>query len=123
MRRIESWLNYWIKHNFIGDFHLQIFDQSQYNRDDFIQTKKEAATLGASKMDWLCSMGDDPYVAYNKLRFETLALDVLKYMPVLESTYTQSSDSKGGAPEKSDDDLSEEGQATRDSGKNDDKGS
>ena len=123
LRRIESWLNYWIKHNFIGDFHLQIFDQSQYNRDDFIQTKKEAATLGASKMDWLCSMGDDPYVAYNKLRFETLALDVLKYMPVLESTYTQSSDSKGGAPEKSDDDLSEEGQATRDSGKNDDKGS
>lgn len=123
LRRIESWLNYWIKHNFIGDFHLQIFDESQYNRDDFVQTKKEAATLGASKMDWLCSMGDDPYVAYNKLRFETLALDVLKYMPVLESTYTQSSDSKGGAPEKSDDELSDEGQATRDSGKNDDRGS
>ena len=123
LRRIESWLNFWIKRNISDGFYLQIFDESQYNRQDFIQEKKEAASLGASKMDYLCSMGDDPYVAYNKIRFETLVLDPIQYMPVLKSTYTQSTDNKGGAPEKDEADLTDEGQATRDSGKNDDRGS
>ena len=71
LRRIESWLNYWIKHNIADGFYLEIFDQSQYNREDFINEKKDAASLGAAKMDYLCSLGNDPYVAYNKIRFES----------------------------------------------------
>ena len=124
LRRIESWFNYWIKHNLADGIHFQIFDQSQYNRTDFTQERKEAASLGASKMDYLCSLGDDPYVAYNKLKFEALVLNPLEYMPVLSSTYTQSADSEntGGRPQMDEDELSEEGQATRNSGKNEDKG-
>lgn len=121
LRRIESWLNYWIKHNIADGFHLQIFDQTHYNKDDFIQSKKDAASLGGSKMDYLCSLGDTPYVAYNKLRFESVALNIQQFMTPLQSTYTQSSSSVG-APTKDDDELSEEGQSTRNSGKNEDKG-
>lgn len=121
LRRLESWFNYWIKKNITEGFELQIFNQTQYNREDIINEKKEAASLGAGKMDWLCAMGDDPYVAYNKLKFEALALNPMQYMEVLHSTYTESNLSNG-RPIKDDDDLTEEGQKTRDSGKNEDKG-
>lgn len=124
LRRIESWLNYYIKMNIADGFYLEIFDETQYNRDDFVNQKKEGATLGTSKMDYLCSLGNTPYIAYNKLRFETLALDMQQFMTPLQTSYTQSGDtnSEGGAPEKDETELSPEGQATRDSGKNDDKG-
>ena len=121
LRRIESWLNYWIKHNITDGICLQIFDETQYNKQDFINEKKEAATLGGSKMDYLCALGDDPYVAYNKLKFETMALNLGDIMTPLQTSYTQSN--KGGRPAETDEtNLSPEGQATRDSGKNDDKG-
>lgn len=119
IKRIESWLNYYIKHNIAEGFHLELFTETQYNRADFIQEKKEAATLGGSKTDYLCSLGDTPYEVYSKLKFETLALDISQYMTPLESTYTMSSDS-GGRPEMDEDDLSDEGASTRASGKNED---
>ena len=72
-------------------------------------------------MDYLCALGDDPYVVYNKLKFESMALGLGDIMIPLQTSYTQSS--KGGRPEETDEsNLSPEGQATRDSGKNDDKG-
>ena len=122
IRRLESWLNYFIKTNISEGFQLQIFDQTQYNKEDFINMKKDAASLGGSKMDYLCALGDTPYVAYNKLRFEAIALNVQQFMIPLQSTYTQSSSNTGGAPTKDETELSPEGQATRDSGKNEDKG-
>ena len=73
-------------------------------------------------MDYLCAMGDTPYIAYNKLRFEAVVLNVQQFMVPLQSTYTQSGSDTGGAPIKDETELSPEGQATRDSGKNDDKG-
>ena len=118
---IESWLNYWIKNNISDALYLQIFDETQFNKTDFINEKKEAATLGGSKMDYLCSLGDTPYVAYNKLKFETLSLGLSDIMIPLQSSYTQSS--QGGRPVEQDESkLSDEGQASRDSGKNEDKG-
>lgn len=124
LRRIESWLNYYIKHNIAEGFHLEIFNETQYNRDDFIQEKKESATLGASKTDYLCSLGSTPAKVYSQLKFEATVLNIQQYMTPLESTYTQSSsDDNGGRPEMDETELSPEGEATRDSGKNDDKGS
>ena len=121
LRRIETWLNYWIKKNITSDVYLQIFDETQYNRLDFVNEKKEAATLGGSKMDYLCAMGDTPYVAYNKLKFEAKTLNLADIMTPLQSSYTQSSEA--GRPAETDEtNLSPEGQATRDSGKNEDKG-
>ena len=72
-------------------------------------------------MDYLCAMGDTPYVAYNKLKFEAKTLNLSDIMTPLQSSYTQSSEA--GRPAETDEtNLSPEGQATRDSGKNEDKG-
>ena len=62
LRRIESWLNYWIKNHITDGVHLQIFDQTQYNRDDYINRMKDASAFGIGKMDYMCALGDDPYV-------------------------------------------------------------
>lgn len=122
LRRIESWLNYWIKNHITDGVYLQIFDQTQYNRDDYISRMKDASAFGIGKMDYMCALGDDPYVAYNKLRFEALVLNVNQYAIPFNSSYTQSSSNTDGKPLLPEEDLSPEGQATRDSGKNEDKG-
>lgn len=122
LRRIESWLNYWIKNHITDGVYLQIFDQTQYNRDDYINRMKDASAFGIGKMDYMCALGDDPYVAYNKLRFEALVLNVNQYAIPFNSSYTQSSSGADGKPLLPEEDLSPEGQATRDSGKNEDKG-
>ena len=83
---------------------------------------KDASAFGIGKMDYMCALGDDPYVAYNKLRFEALVLNVNQYAIPFNSSYTQSSNVEGGKPLLPEEDLSPEGQATRDSGKNEDKG-
>lgn len=70
----------------------------------------------------MCALGDDPYIAYNKIRFDALVLNVNQYAIPFNSSYTQSSDNQGGRPPLPEEDLSSEGQSTRDSGKNDDKG-
>ena len=122
IRRIESWLNYWIKNHITDGVYLQIFDQTQYNRDDYISRMKDASAFGIGKMDYMCSLGDDPYVAYNKLRFDALVLNINQYAVPFNSSYTQSSDNTGYRPEIPEEQLSDEGQATRLSGKNEDKG-
>lgn len=122
VRRIESWMNYFIKKNISENFALQIFDLTRYNHDDFVAEKKESATLGGSKMDYMISLGDDPLIAINKLRFEIDVLKIEDYLKPLQTSYTQSSSDEGGRPEKDEGDLSPEGVSTRDSGKNEDKG-
>ena len=120
IRRIESWLNFFIKKNITEVCCLEIFDLTRYNHDDYVAEKKEAATLGGSKVDYLVALGDDPLTAINKLRFENDILGIQDYMKPLQTSYTQSGE--GGAPEKDEGDLSPEGISTRDSGKNEDKG-
>ena len=121
IRRIESWLNYWIKNHITDGVYLQIFDQTQYNRDDFISRYKDSGSFGIGKMDYMCALGDDPYVAYNKLRFDAIVLNINQYAVPLSTSYTQSGKSDG-KPELPEEELSDEGLATRESGKNEDKG-
>ena len=83
---------------------------------------KDASAFGVGKMDYMCSLGDDPYVAYNKIRFDALVLNVTQYAVPFSSSYTQSTTGQTGRPTLPDDQLSEEGQNTRNSGKNEDKG-
>lgn len=122
IRRIESWLNFFIKKNITEVCAIEIFDLTRYNHDDFVAEKKESATLGGSKMDYMISLGDDPLIAINKLRFEIDVLKIEDYLKPLQTSYTQSGSDEGGRPEKDEGDLSPEGVSTRDSGKNEDKG-
>ena len=121
VRKIESWLNYFIKKNIAEGFFIRIMDITRYNHQDFVNEMKDAATLGGSKMDYLIALGHEPLEIINKLKFETELLGIAQYMEPLESSYNRTSD-VGGAPTKPEEDLSPEGQATRDSGKNEDKG-
>ena len=121
VRKIESWLNYFIKKNIAEGFFIRIMDITRYNHQDFVNEMKDAATLGGSKMDYLIALGHEPLEIINKLKFESELLQIAQYMEPLESSYNRT-DSVGGAPTKPDEDLSPEGQATRDSGKNEDKG-
>ena len=59
-----------------------------------------------------------PYEAYNKILTEQ-ALNVKAMMIPLQSSYTTSASSnQGGAPQKDEDELSEEGIDTREANKN-----
>ena len=122
IRRIQSWLNFFIKKNITEVCAIEIFDMTRYNHDDFINEKKESATLGGSKMDYMISLGNDPLIAINKLRFEIDVLGIEEYLKPLQTSYTQSGNDEGGRPQKDEGDLSPEGVSTRDSGKNQDKG-
>ena len=58
---------------------------------------------------------------HNKLRFDALVLNINQYAVPLSTSYTQSGKSDG-KPELPEEELSDEGLATRESGKNEDKG-
>lgn len=120
VNRIESWLNYFIKMNISKGYILRIHHITWYNRDTYIGFLKEAATLGDNPVDYfVCATGKTPYEVINNVRFNATALNVNQWLIPLSSTYTQSGDSEGGAPTKSEDEItSEETIATRDGNKN-----
>ena len=117
--RIESWLNYFIKMNISEGYRLRIHHISWYNRDEYIKTLKDSATLGASALDYLTSLGDSPYMAYQKLTFEN-AIGIKNLMIPLQSSYNSggTDDKSDNSNKKNEDDLSEEGIDTRDADKN-----
>lgn len=117
VEKIESWLNYYIKENISDGYRLRIHKITWYNQDEYRSSMKDAATLGGSALDYLTSTGDSPYMALQKLNFEN-TLGIKDLMIPLQSSYTMSSDSKTGAPVKSEDELSESGAATRNGDKN-----
>lgn len=116
VERIQSWLNFFIHENISPDVELVIHKITWYNRTEYINEKKDAATLGGSALDYLTSTGDTPYLAYQKILFEN-AIGIKDIMIPLQSSY-QMGVQKGGAPEKDESDLSEEGIEQRDKEKN-----
>ena len=75
--------------------------------------------MGASALDYLTSLGDSPYMAYQKLTFEN-AIGIKNLMMPLQSSYnSRNIDEKSNdSNKKNEDDLSEEGIDTRDADKN-----
>ena len=83
---------------------------------------KDASALGLPvKMEYLTLLGYDPLESMASDWLENkLGLAVDKFVHPLVSSYTQSGDSDtGGAPTKDDGELTDEGESTKDSGKND----
>lgn len=119
VEKMNSWYNHYIKNCISDGYYFRFHEITWYNRDEYISSMKDAATLGGSALDYLTSIMGNPYDAYCKLTFEN-AIGIKNIMIPLSSSYTQSSSSSdsGGAPQKSEDDLSESGVATRDGDKN-----
>ena len=102
--------------------YIKFIEVTTYTKEDRINKVKDAAALGLPvKMEYLTLLGYDPLESMASDWLENkLGLAIDKFIHPLVSSYTQSGDSDtGGAPTKDDGELTDEGESTKDSGKND----
>lgn len=112
VNKLESWFNYYIKSNIAKGFTLEIHKISDFNKEDYINIRKEAATLGNNKMDYITSIVENPFVALQKLRFENV-IGLSDLMVPLQSSYQNSNDNTVGRPRANDDEITPSGDRTR----------
>lgn len=117
--RLTNWMNAYIKQNYSDNFIFYFHRISYFSQDEKIKQFKEAATLGLPvATDYATALGKSPYeMMCSTLMENELGLKNGLWKP-LQTSYVQNSDSEGGAPEKPDGELTEEGIATRDGNKN-----
>lgn len=115
LNRLEFNFQYYIDKNINDKYIFKFHKESAYLHDDYVDEKRELATLGGSAIDLLTASGDTPYEALCKVEFEN-AFGIKLRMTPLQSSYNTSN--KPGRPQSDDSDLSEEGQKTRDGDKN-----
>lgn len=120
--QIEAFINERIQMEYPNSTaYIKFIEVTTYTKEDRIKTVKEAATLGLPvKQEYLTLLGYDPIEAIASDWIETqLGLATDRFIHPLVSSHTQSSNSDtGGAPEKDDGDLSDEGADTKDAEKN-----
>ena len=123
MKQIEAFVNERIQMEYPNSVaYIKFIEVTTYTKEDRINKVKDAAALGLPvKMEYLTLLGYDPLESMASDWLENkLGLAVDKFIHPLVSSYTQSGDSDtGGAPTKDDGDLTDEGESTKDSGKND----
>lgn len=116
VEEIEAWINAYISANISENFILKFHPTTAFDQKDYVDMKKEEATLGGSAFDYFTAAGDTPYEAYSKVLMED-ALGIKEMLTPLSSSYTQTDnsavDDEGGRPREDIDDLSEEGQKSR----------
>lgn len=118
--RLENNFNYWLSQNGYDGYTFSFHRETWYNREDYINTLKESATLGNNPLLYLTSLGQTPYEVECGLRM-TMSSGIRDLLVPLKTTYTDSvnnGSSTGGAPTKDDTELSPEGEATREGDKN-----
>lgn len=101
--------------------YIKFIDVTTYTKDDRIAQVEKAANAGlAVKLEYMTLLGYDPIEAIASDWLETkLGLSVDKFVHPLVSSHTQTGGSDtGGAPTKTDGDLSDEGSETKDKEKN-----
>ena len=87
---------------------------TDFNREDVVKEKREAATVGGSATDLIAVIDGSPFRAVNKLRFEH-SLGIRDLMVPLQSSYNGAStgESQNGRPRSDDDELSPSADRTR----------
>lgn len=117
--RIGSWMNAYIKANYSEDFIFKFHHVSYFSQGEYVDRLKESVALGVPvAIDLATSLGQTPYEMMC-LTFMENALGIKDglWKPLMTS-YTQTSDDEGGRPQSDEDDLTDEGVATRDGEKN-----
>ena len=112
VNRLETWFNFYIAKNISEGFLFEIFKITDYNREEFITSRKDLATLGGSAMDMAVAVDGSPFRVMNKLRFEN-AIGLKELFIPLQSSYTLSDSNDVGRPETPDDELTDSGERTR----------
>jgi hypothetical protein len=96
-------------------FKVRILPTTIFNWQDVYEKYIKAATYGLpTKMMAASALGITPNVFNNMVFLENDVMGLTEKLQPLKSSSTMSPDSEGGAPAKSDDGLSDSGQATRD---------
>lgn len=130
-RQLERWVNRYIKLRKFNKpafkFYFYLLDVTVFNRDNVTKRYKEAATLGACIDRWLASLDMTPSRMLGSNIVSRDVFDFHNTLLPLQSAYNASAaiqaidESEGGRPTAEDrgEQLSEEGEATRDGEKND----
>lgn len=122
MKQVEAFVNERIQMEYPNSVaYLKFIDTTTYTKDDRISQVKDAASLGLPvKQEYMTLLGYDPLETIASDWLETkLGMSVDKFIHPLVSSHTQSGNSDtGGAPEKDDGDLTDDGADTKDKEKN-----
>lgn len=123
MQQVEAFVNERIQMEYPNSAaYIKFIDVVTYTRDERISQVEKAANAGMPvKLEYMALLGYDPLESIANDWLETkLGLATTKFIHPLVSSHTQSANSTdGGAPEKDDGELSDEGEKTKDQGKND----
>jgi hypothetical protein len=122
--QLNAWLKFYLKYNYnVETVIVEYSDISPYFMDDEIEKMTKLAGLGLPVKTKLAAMaGSNPQESFGMdfLERQLLKLGTERWNNPLVSSNTQSGvNSEGGAPEKSERELSDEGLEDRDQNKND----
>lgn len=127
LRQLERIITGKIKNNVKGTykFRLKMLDTTIFNRKDVSDELLKSAQYGLPVVTLLgATLGVSQSSIESMAYLENIVLGLKEKLTPLSSSHTQSGSDitdKGGAPEKDIDELSDEGEATRDSGANDER--
>ncbi len=116
LRQFERWVNRKLKDgNKKVNFKVTFLNITHFNQGEVAEMYKTAATLGVPcKQRYCAALGLTPSDVANSLMLENDILEITdKFIP-LSTSYTQSSDNKGGRPENKNDDIEELTEVGRD---------
>ena len=124
--QLNAWLKFYLKYNYGNEtICVEFSDVSPYFMDDEIEKMTKLAGLGLPVKTKLAALaGSNPQESFGMdfLERQLLGLGTIRWINPLVSSNTQSGvNSEGGRPtaEETDEGLTDEGEATRDGGKND----
>lgn len=123
MRQLERWVRRYIKQNVSGSkFIFNFLDISPFNKDSFISTQRDLATIGVPNKLTLCAAnGMNPLETFSAAYFENDVMNIIDSFVPLNTSFTQSSaESEPGRPQMDESELSDSGMQTRDDAENTD---
>lgn len=125
VERLENNFQYYIDKNISDNYLFSILRQTWYNENEFLESVRQAATLGSSALVFLEAQGYTPYEAYCQIIFEN-AIGIKDIMVPLLSSYntawgdttatrrsTGNGENTTGRNRVSDDDISDSAERTR----------
>jgi hypothetical protein len=119
--QIQGWTNRMLSYLVSDPAKVKFFEVSAYTKDAFKESLQKDLNYGfvsALAINSLNGFSELDTLALNFLERDILKLNE-KFVPLATaSTQSGVADSKGGAPEKSDTEISDEGSETKDQGKN-----
>jgi hypothetical protein len=119
--QVNGWTNRMLSYLVSNPSKVKFFEVSAYTKDAFKESLQKDLNYGfvsALAINSLNGFSELDTLALNFLERDVLQLDK-KFIPLATAATQSGANSESGAPEKSDTEISDEGDETRDKGKND----